>query len=284
LALGRLNLRLDSRLAKVAALANLRQSAPAQITLPATDPLASLRSDPTLPMRAMGMQPDPWQVDLITCPARQIAALCTRRSGKTASTASRVTVRCLTQRTRALIFAPTEDQSKELLWFVREMNAALGFPVPLIRESQTELAWANGSTLKAKTDRPKSSRGPTPNLMVIDEAAQVSDELHLSILPMMVLGQCELLALTTPFGKLGWFFEMWTNQVKRAAWQTFTITAEQCPRIDRYILEEHRATMPPRWFDQEYMCVFNDAVDSVFGKSVIESACKVDDAFLPLAL
>ncbi len=279
-----LQLRQGSRLAKAAQLVSLRQLQPAGAILPAADPLANLRSNPTLPMRAMGMQPDPWQVELITCPARQIAALCTRRSGKTASTACRVTARCLTQRTRALIFAPTEDQSKELLWFVREMCAAMGSPVPLIRESQTELAWANGSTLKAKTDRPKSSRGPTPNLMVIDEAAQVSDELHLSILPMMVLGQCELLALTTPFGKMGWFFEMWTNQVKRKAWKTFTITAEQCPRIDRYILEEHRATMPPRWFDQEYMCVFNDAVDSVFGKQVIESACKVDDAFLPLAL
>lgn len=183
-----------------------------------------------------------------------------------------------------MLFAPTEDQSKELLGYVKEMNEALGSPVPVVRESQTEIAWANGSRARAKTDRPKSSRGFTPDLVVIDEAAQVSDELYLSVMPMLVLGKAELLALTTPFGKLGWFFEMWERPEKRASWETFTITAYECPRIRRDILEEHRATMPPRWFDQEYLCVFNSAVDAVFGREVIDAAERDDDLFAPLAL
>lgn len=252
---------------------------------PAAHPsLDLIQKDPTYPMRAAGLSPDPWQVELVRSQERQVAALCTRRSGKTRTVACRVLGRCLTKRSKVLIFAPTEDQSKELLQYVREMNDAVGCPIPLVGESETRLLWANGSEVKAKTDRPKSSRGFTPDLVVIDEAAQVSDPLYLSVKPMLILGQCELMALTTPFGKLGWFFELWDSPEQSRYWRKFRITAYQCPRIRREILEEHRLTLPPRWFAQEYECQFNDAIDAVFDREVIRSAVRNDDAFLPLAL
>ncbi len=152
------------------------------------------------------------------------------------------------------MFSPTEDQSKEFLGYVREMNEELGCPVPLIRESLSELAWANGSRIKAKADSPRGSRGFTPNMIVVDEGAQVSDELYLSIKPMMVLGQAEMIILSTPFGKSGWFFDIWDDDRKLRQWQPFKVTAYECPRIDSAILEEHRLTMPPRWFNQEFLC------------------------------
>lgn len=235
-------------------------------------------------MRRAGLSPDPWQGELIRCADRQIAALCTRRSGKTRTVACKVLTRCLLKPTRVLIFAPTEEQSVELLQYVREMNDALGSPRAVTSETETRIRWENGSEVRAKTDRPKSSRGFTPNLVVIDEAAQVTDLLYLSVAPMQVLGQCDFLVLSTPFGKVGWFYDLWETPAKRAAWTAFTVTAYQCPRIDRAILEEHRAMMPPRWFDQEYLCAFNDAVDAVFGKTVIESAVKPEDAFRPIDL
>ena len=37
--------------------------------------LTRLLADPSLPMRVSGTTPDPWQEQLIRCPARQIAAL-----------------------------------------------------------------------------------------------------------------------------------------------------------------------------------------------------------------
>jgi hypothetical protein len=263
-------------------LLGLERSAPEEDLAEQT--LRCLRAEPTLPMTAAGLTPDPWQAELIACPERQIAALCTRRSGKTRTVAARITGQSLLRPWKTLIFAPTEDQSKELLGYVREMNEALGCPVPLVSQTESRIRWANGSEVRAKADVAKSSRGFTPNAVVIDEAAQVSDELYLSVLPMLVLGRCEILALTTPYGKQGWFFDAWETPEKRAGWKTFTVTAYQCPRVNREVLEEHKATMPPRWFAQEYLCEFNDAIDAVFGKQVIESAVRFDDAFMPLAL
>jgi hypothetical protein len=211
--------------------------------------------------------------------------LCTRRAGKSRTVATRVLARCLTEpRYSVLVFSPTEDQSKEFLSYVAQMNDDLGCPVPLIRQSLSELAWSNGSRVKAKADSPRGSRGFTPNMIVVDEGAQVSDELYLSIKPMMVLGQSEMMVLSTPFGKHGWFFDIWDDPKKLQKWETFKVTAYDCPRIDPAVLEEHRLTMPARWFNQEYLVEFNDAVDAVFGKSVIDAAERDDARFEPLYL
>jgi hypothetical protein len=121
-------------------------------------------------------------------------------------------------------------------------------------------------------------------VVVIDEGAQASDELYLSLRPMMILGKVEMIILSTPFGKLGWFFDIWDKPAKLAAWKTFLVTADECPRIDRAILEEHRQTMPTNWFMQEYYCQFNDAVDAVFSKVVIDRAERADELYLPLSL
>lgn len=189
-----------------------------------------------------------------------------------------------------LIFAPTEDQGKELLGYVVEMNEAAGSPVPIKGQSETRLLWENGSEVKVKTDRPRSSRGFTPDVIVIDEAAQVSDELYLSVLPMLILGSAEVLALTTPFGQLGWFYELWQAEEKRAAaglppvWVRFKVTADQCPRVSRAELAEHRATMPARWFRQEYYCEFNRATDAAFDGETVDAMFAADESLLPIQL
>lgn len=246
--------------------------------------LERIKADPTYPMKCAGLTPDPWQAELIACASRQIMVLCTRRAGKSSAVACRVLARCLRQRTDVRVYNPTAGQSKEFVRLAKQMNDALGCPIPLIRESLSEMAWVNGSRLNAMPDSPRGSRGPTPDIIVLDEAAQVSDELHYSLMPMMILGKTETLALSTPYGKMGWFFETWDAPEKLRLWKSFRVTADECPRIDPLILEEHRAIMPPNWFAQEYYLAFNSAIDAVFGKEVIESAVKVDDAFLPLAL
>lgn len=236
-------------------------------------------------MRMAGMAPDPWQEALIRCDARQTAVLCTRRAGKSVTTACRELAPALTMPGRkSLVFSPTEDQSKEFLNYVRLLNDSIGCPVPLVRESMTELAWANGSIIKAKPDSPRGSRGFTPDSLVIDEGAQVSDELFLSVSPMLVLGKCRVTILSTPFGQHGWFFDIFDNPKKLARWQTFKVTALECPRIDRAVLEEHRATMPPKWFEQEYMLAFNAATHAAFGSEAIDGLFSNDDAFLPLGV
>ena len=69
-----------------------------------------------------------------------------------------------------------------------------------------------------------------------------------------------LVALSTPFGKRGWFHDAWHST---EAWQRVRITADQCPRISPEFLAEERRALGERWFRQEFMCSFEDTIDVV---------------------
>jgi len=70
-----------------------------------------------------------------------------------------------------------------------------------------------------------------------------------------------MVALSTPFGKRGWFYQEYTEGEN---WHRVKVTAEQCPRISKAFLEEERRSLPPLWFQSEYLCAFVDTVDQVF--------------------
>ena len=54
------------------------------------------------------------------------------------------------------------------------------------------------------------------------------------------------------------------------------MTAEQCPRISAEFLAEERQALGERWFRQEYLCRFEDALDAVFAYADIQAALRDD--------
>jgi hypothetical protein len=104
----------------------------------------------------------------------------------------------------------------------------------------------------------------------VDEAARVSDELYLAVRPMLAVSDGALWLMSTPFGKRGFFYEAWANG------------GPECPRIGRKFLEEERATMGERWFRQEYLCEFEEAISGVFGRESVDGA--VSEEIEPLEI
>ena len=82
----------------------------------------------------------------------------------------------------------------------------------------------------------------------------------------------ELVVLSTPFGKRGWFFELWDAPDRLGRFHAHKVTAADCPRITPAFLAEERVELGERWFRQEWYCSFEDAVDAVFSGSLIEAA------------
>jgi hypothetical protein len=97
--------------------------------------------------------------------------------------------------------------------------------------------------------------------LIIDEASRVSDALYYSVRPMLAVSGGDIMLLSTPFGKRGFFFEEWTSG---ADWLKVKVTAYQCPRISREWLEAERKAIGEWWFAQEYLCEFVDTTDQVF--------------------
>ncbi|MEO1083679.1 MAG: hypothetical protein AAFY88_05505, partial [Acidobacteriota bacterium] len=104
-------------------------------------------------------------------------------------------------------------------------------------------------------------------------AARVSDELYLSIRPMLAVSGGRLMALSTPFGTRGWWYEAWRSTED---WHRFEIPATECPRISPAFLQEERQAMGEWWFAQEYMCQFLDAETQPFSREDVENAFRED--------
>lgn len=221
----------------------------------------------TLMTRA-GMVPDPWQQQVLTSTAPRQLLLCCRQSGKSQTAAALALGTALRQPgSLTLLLSPSLRQSQEIFLKVRRLYRALALPFPAEALTALRLELLNGSRVIALPGTEETIRGYSGvDLLVIDEAARVSDELYYALRPMLAISGGRLLALSTPFGKRGWFY---TAYAEEAGWARTTLTAEACPRISAAFLAEERRSLPPLWFDSEYMCRFVDTVNSVFsGESI----------------
>ncbi len=94
----------------------------------------------------------------------------------------------------------------------------------------------NGSRIEALPGTEKTIRGFSGvDLLVLDEAARVDDELYFAVRPMLAISGGALMMLTTPHGKRGVFYEEWTGG---AGWERYEVPAAECPRIPEAFLEE----------------------------------------------
>src|SRR6516162_6291138 len=215
--------------------------------------LTLLRNNPVLPLVAAGMSPDPWQGKLLRSTAERILLLCSRQAGKsTAAAALALRMALLTPRALVLLCSPSLRQSGELFRKVVDLFNALSRPVAVTTASSLRLELANGSRIISLPAQEETIRGYSGvSLLVIDEAARVADALYRSVRPMLAVSQGRIVALSTPFGKRGWFYEEWSGE---AAWERYRVPATDIPRISASFLEQERAALGDAWFRQEYDC------------------------------
>jgi hypothetical protein len=226
--------------------------------------LNALRTDPAQLLLRAGLPPDPWQAALLRSVAPRQLLLCSRQAGKS-QTAAAVALKTalLDPGSLILLLSPSLRQSGELfrdkfLPLYRRWSGAC----PATRETALELDLANGSRIVSLPGTEQTIRGYSGvRLLVIDEASRVSDALYCAVRPMVAVSQGRLIALSTPFGKRGWFCDEWHGE---GAWERVRITAEECPRIPALFLAEERLALGDRWFRQEYLCSFEDCIDAVF--------------------
>ncbi|WP_020473436.1 terminase large subunit domain-containing protein [Zavarzinella formosa] len=237
--------------------------------------LERLRDDPTLFMSSAGLSPDPWQENVLRSEAERTLLLCSRQAGKSSVSAALALRSALTRPGfPVLVLSPTLRQSGELFRKIVSLNNALGRPVPAVRETTLQMELANGSRIVSLPGTEGTVRGfREVALLIIDEAARVSDALYYAVRPMLAVSKGRLAALSTPFGQRGWFYDEWhgTNN-----WKRVRITAPECPRISPEFLAEERRSLGERWYRQEYLCSFEATVDAVFAAEDIRAALSDD--------
>jgi hypothetical protein len=230
-------------------------------------------------MCSSGMSPDAWQERLLVTPAARVLLLCSRQAGKsTVAAVLALRVALLRPRSPVLLLSPSMRQSGELFRKVIDVFNALGRPTGVIAESALRLELANGSRVLSLPGTEGTVRGFSGvAMLIIDEAARVDDALYYAVRPMLAVSQGRLVALSTPFGKRGWFHDEWHSH---GDWERVKVTAPECPRITPEFLAEERRALGERWYRQEYLCSFEDTIDAVFAYADIQAA--LDNEVQPL--
>ena len=237
--------------------------------------LDALRADPPEIMRRAEMAPDDWQSAALASTATQTLVLASRQIGKSALAAALALRTAILQpRAPVLLLSPTLRQSGELFRKVLDLFNALGRPVGVLTETALRLELSNGSRIISLPGTEGTIRGFSGvAMLIIDEAARVADPLYFAVRPMLAVSRGRLVALSTPFGKRGWFHDAWFST---EPWERVQVMAEQCPRIRADFLAAERRSMGERWFNQEYRCSFEDCTDAVFSFADIQAALRDD--------
>jgi hypothetical protein len=228
---------------------------------------------------ALGLDPDPWQRDLLRSSSERVILNCSRQSGKSTMTAVITLHRALYHPgSLILCLAPALRQSQELFGKVLGFYRDLGRPVSPQAERKLSLELENRSRIVTLPGTEKTIRGFSGTaLLVLDEAARVADELYFAVRPMLAVSGGALMMMSTPYGKRGVFFEEWTSG---RDWERYEVPARECPRISEAFLEDERASLPPFVYRQEYECSFEETEDQVFTTDMIDRA--VTDEVQPL--
>lgn len=226
--------------------------------------------EPASIMREAGMEPDSWQEAVLNSEARRMLLLCSRQSGKSTTCASLAVHQALYDPGLVLLIAPAQRQSSELFRKVREVYSALDDVPRVVSESALKLELANGSRIIALPGTEGTIRGYSgAKTVIIDEASRVDNALFAAVRPMLATTNGRFVALTTPYGKRGWFYEGWYHG---QGWERTRVTADDCPRIDAAWLAEERRLVGDWQFRQEYLCEFVDTDEQFFASELIEAA------------
>jgi hypothetical protein len=218
--------------------------------------------------RALNLEPDGWQAEVLRSTSKRILLNCSRQSGKSTTTSILALHTALyNEGSLILCLSPTLRQSSELFHNVSRFYG-IDPAIPSKSESALKLELENGSRIVSLPGQEQTVRGYAGvNLLIVDEAARVKDDLYYSVRPMLAVSNGRLIALSTPWGCRGWFYEGWHSS---EAWQRWEVPASKCPRIKPEFLEEERRVLGSYWYDQEYECRFLDSQTQVFRREDID--------------
>src|SRR5688500_7878867 len=179
----------------------------------------------------LSIAPDRWQGNLLRSEAPRVLLNCSRQSGKSTTAGILALHRALyCPGSLVLVLAPALRQSQELFGKVAGFYRTLGSPVSPKGERRLSLELVNESRIVTLPDYGKTSRGFSgASLLLVDDAERVANDRYASIRTMLAVSGGRLLAMSSPFGTRGWYYDAW---VSAEPWERYEVPATQVPRIN----------------------------------------------------
>jgi hypothetical protein len=231
------------------------------------------RRDPVAFARdKLGFEPDPWQAQFLRATAPNEIACCSRQVGKSETTGAKAThVAVYEPGSLILAISPSIRQTRELFGKISSNLSRLDPAIELIEDNRLSCQLENESRIVCLPADSGTIRGfSAPRLIIIDEAAFVGDDVYDTLRPMMAVSQGQMILLSSPNGRRGFFYKVWTEG--GPTWDRYSVTIYDCPRISKDWIETEKAQTPAHRFRAEYLCEFSETADSLFAYDLIQSA------------
>ena len=158
------------------------------------------------------------QVKILTGKPGRTLILGARQAGKSTATALKVLWEAIQNPGRQILLAaPSSRQSGQIgqkaraaahrLYGKKVKSVPEGFELP------------NGTQILSLPDSEETVRGfSNPYLIVVDEAAFVTDDIYRALLPTQATGTANVILLSTANGQSGFFFEQWVEESANYLW------------------------------------------------------------------
>ncbi len=224
--------------------------------------------------KVLGMKPFPYQARLLEDTSKRIVAVWGRQSGKTTTIAMKAIYFADTNpKVTVLITAPSLRQS--MIMFDR--IAAFVFSSAylrnkVVRATRTLIHFENGSRIIALPCSEHMLRGYTANMIILDEASWIPEEVITQILfPMLTTTRGYAIFLSTPWDKNHFFYRAFVNP----NYSVHKVKSEECPLVTNEFLEEMRENMTREAYLMEYEAEFVEALNSYFPQDLIRKCVEL---------
>ena len=144
------------------------------------------------------------------------------------------------------------------------------------RPTKTKLKLKNGSVIHCLPVglTGYGIRGYTIDLLIADEAAFIPEAVWTAVTPMLSVTKGDIILLSTPFGKGGYFYERFEDPT----FTSFHVSSEDCGRISEEFLTQERKTMTKLQYAQEYLGEFIDELRQFFSTKLIQDTMDLEEA------
>lgn len=217
----------------------------------------------------LDFEPSPKQAEVLDVDAKYLMLCCNRQWGKTTTVAIKVLHRALHVPNQTIvIISRTKLQAGILIEKANDFAIRLGYRTRRVLGHQYSLKFPNGSRIIAVPHTQDTSLGRTANVLVVDEAAQVKDEVYFSVSPFVARTHGAIWLLSTPSRQAGFFYNYWHDEAVK--WHRVFSNITDCPEIDPDFLEMQRRADPIK-YQQDFLCQFVQPANRLCSREFVRS-------------
>lgn len=198
--------------------------------------------------------------------SKRITVLSGRQIGKSTSLLLELIEFSLEKTSTIIYLTPTNNLARKCFKDLVKRCIKTGL-IKSANSTTLEVEWINGSIIYFRSSEMREAlRGFTVDLLIIDEAAFINDDIFEICLPMCNVRNAPIILVSTPRFRSGFFYDYYQrgmNGVKNyisLTWSNYDTSALLKPELK----EEYRLTMSKNKFKNEILGEFVDTDGTLF--------------------